>query len=276
MSYVEVCVILQPAHLMRMDMSEKLRCLCFLLCILIATGKLGAQQRLKSIENKHSAFWTAAFGTEQWRGSNVGILVVKSRSMLHVLRLDGHRDTVASFRVCAMNTSPGFKKEQGDGLTPEGIYFIRYMNPKSQDHMTMGLDYPNAMDDARHNRLAALDGKQRKQGSGIAIHGKCSSVGCISVSNEDIEKLYVLVASTKDGGRRVPVLVLPFDNDTQYARMMEYADKQFGTLREPYWKLLRKHLANMRELWTRYVSSGIIPERMGTTDGLYALPSAGE
>lgn len=233
-----------------------------------------AQPTLRELSAKHDAAWTKTFGTTRWRECRVGIVVVKKQGMLYVLRQDTRRDTVARFRVCGVNATPGFKSRQGDGLTPEGIYRITHVNPRSQDHITMKLDYPNAVDAARHGRLQRAKGTSWKQGGGIAIHGKCSSVGCIALTNADMEVLYSLIGDLKQGTVNIPVLVLPYDNETKYEEMSATAAAQYRQTGDPYRRMLVGHLGNMRALWQYLRDSGRIPPRAVSASGLYLLPDA--
>jgi len=163
-----------------------------------------SQTLLQRLSSAHGPFWSEAFGTDDWRSIDIGFVVVKHTGMLHVVRQDARHDTVASFPVCAMDTSPGFKERQGDGRTPDGIYRIPLLNPGSSYHLSMKLNYPNAADDARHARHTRLAGRKWAQGGDIFIHGKCASIGCIALTDEGIEKLYLLVASLSADNRQVP------------------------------------------------------------------------
>ncbi len=231
-----------------------------------------AQPLLQRLSTAHGPFWSEAFGTADWRGSDIGFVVVKHTAMLYVVRQDARHDTIAVFPICAMETSPGFKERQGDGRTPDGIYRIPLLNPASSYHLSLKLDYPNAVDDARHRRHTRLAGQTWPQGGDIFIHGKCVSIGCIAMTDDAIEKLYLLVASLPAGRRRIPVLVLPYDDESQYEQMYVHADRQYRTDGDPFWLLLRDHLDNMRDLWRYYRDSGRIPKAVPTAAGLYALP----
>ncbi len=103
----------------------------------------------------------------------------------------------------ALGSSPEGRKEcEGDMKTPEGIYTIDSKNPNSAYHLYMGISYPNSADRQHATALG------KSPGSDIKIHGlKNGSVnigkahllsdwthGCIAVTNEEIEELYLLVA----------------------------------------------------------------------------------
>jgi hypothetical protein len=247
--------------------------LVFILLSPLTQTALHAQPLLPRLATEHGPFWTQAFGTADWRGGDIGFVVVKQTAMLHVVRQGPRCDTIASFPVCAMDITPGFKGRQGDGRTPDGIYRIPLLNPASSYHLSMKLDYPNAVDDVRHFRHTRLAGERWSQGGDIYIHGKCASIGCIAMTDDGIEKLYLLVASLPASRRDIPVLVLPFDSEARYQQLFFHADEEYARTGDPYWLLLRDHTDNMRAIWRRYRATGRIPDAVATSDGRYALPA---
>ncbi|WVJ71073.1 L,D-transpeptidase family protein (plasmid) [Paracoccus marcusii] len=64
------------------------------------------------------------------------------------------------------NQPVGPKQFEGDGKTPEGLYFIDRFNPRSRYHLSVGISYPNEQDKA----YAAQFG--RSAGSDIMFHGR--------------------------------------------------------------------------------------------------------
>jgi murein L,D-transpeptidase YafK len=99
----------------------------------------------------------------------------------------------------ALGFKPNGKKEiQGDGKTPEGIYYINDKNPKSIAHKNLGISYPNA-EDIKNSLLIG-----KATGGDIKIHGLMNNLwfigklhrqfdwtnGCIAVSNSEIDELY--------------------------------------------------------------------------------------
>ncbi len=100
----------------------------------------------------------------------------------------------------------GHKQIEGDGRTPEGVYFIDRRNPNSQFHLSLGISYPSPRD----IEVARAFGKS--PGGDIFIHGQPNkekakgrdwTAGCIAVRNRDIEQLYAMV---RDG---TPVFLQP-------------------------------------------------------------------
>ena len=113
----------------------------------------------------------------------------------------------------------GHKTREGDGRTPEGRYMICTRNPESRFHLALGLNYPNAADaqaalaagcispEAAAAIIAAEQAGKRPPwdtplGGQIMIHGQRPgqeeragsdwTAGCISLANEDMERLWQL------------------------------------------------------------------------------------
>ena len=51
-----------------------------------------------------------------------------------------------TYKVCALAGSLGPKRMEGDYQVPEGFYYINELNPRSNYHLSLGLNYPNASD----------------------------------------------------------------------------------------------------------------------------------
>ncbi len=103
----------------------------------------------------------------------------------------------------------GHKQFEGDGRTPEGMYFIDRRNPNSRYHLSLGVSYPNPEDQARALAFG------QSPGSDIFIHGQGPegrvlsrqrrdwTVGCIAVTDDEAEDIYAMV---RDG---TPILITP-------------------------------------------------------------------
>lgn len=98
----------------------------------------------------------------------------------------------------------GHKRQQGDKVTPEGIYTItKKKNQKeTKYYKALLLDYPNDMDLARFEkeRLAGAISKSANIGGLIEIHGdggkgKDWTEGCVALADRDIDKLFAVVPS---------------------------------------------------------------------------------
>jgi murein L,D-transpeptidase YafK len=107
-----------------------------------------------------------------------------------------------TYRVCALAGTLGPKRMEGDYQVPEGFYFINEFNPKSTYYLSLGINYPNASDRILSDSL--------RPGSAIYIHGSCVTVGCIPITDQQIDELYILSAHAKDQGQDfIPVHIFP-------------------------------------------------------------------
>lgn len=118
-----------------------------------------------------------------------------------------------SYRVCSLSGKMGPKRKEGDRQVPEGFYYINDFNPNSNYHLSLGINYPNYSD--------KILSDPKKPGGDIYIHGSCLTIGCIPLTDEFIEEVYVLAVNAKNAGQDfIPVHVFPvrFGN----ARSMDY------------------------------------------------------
>lgn len=107
-----------------------------------------------------------------------------------------------NYRVCALAGSLGPKRMEGDYQVPEGFYFINEFNPRSNYHLSLGLNYPNTSDRVLSDMY--------KPGGDIYIHGSCVTVGCIPVNDQQIEEVYILAAHARNAGQDfIPVHIFP-------------------------------------------------------------------
>ena len=107
-----------------------------------------------------------------------------------------------TYRVCMQSGTMGPKRIEGDYQIPEGFYYINDFNPNSNYHLSLGLNYPNASD-----RILA---DEAHPGNNIYIHGNCVSVGCLAISDEPIEEVYILANQAKEAGQDfIPVHIFP-------------------------------------------------------------------
>ncbi|SFO67718.1 L,D-transpeptidase catalytic domain [Chitinophaga sp. YR627] len=118
-----------------------------------------------------------------------------------------------SYRVCTLSGKMGPKRKEGDRQVPEGFYYINDFNPNSSYHLSLGLNYPNFAD--------KILSDPKKPGGEIYIHGSCLTIGCIPLTDDIIEEVYVMAVNAKNSGQDfIPVHVFPvkFGN----IRSMEY------------------------------------------------------
>lgn len=129
-----------------------------------------------------------------------------------------------SYPVALGKNPSGPKRNEGDGRTPEGEYYVSVKNPDSRFYLSLGLSYPNRLDAEK----AFLDGRITREefrrisraidngtsppwdtvlGGAIFIHGfgahRDWTEGCIALWDGDIRELFALV---KVG---TPVIITP-------------------------------------------------------------------
>lgn len=104
---------------------------------------------------------------------------------------------VKEYKIGLGGNPVGKKRFEGDGKTPEGLYFIDRQNPRSAYHLSIGISYPNPQD------RAYAESQGRKPGGDIFIHGRAGkdkgrgkdwTAGCIAVTDREIEDIYKMVA----------------------------------------------------------------------------------
>jgi len=119
-------------------------------------------------------------------------------------KADDNYKLFRTYDFCAHSGTLGPKVIEGDGQTPEGFYYINVFNPMSNFHLSLGVNYPNSVDNVR-------TGKDRKTGGDIYIHGNCVTVGCIPLTDEKIKEVYILGVEARNAGQeKIPVNIFPF------------------------------------------------------------------
>ena len=111
------------------------------------------------------------------------------------------------YRVAIGPGGPGFKRREGDKVTPVGHYHVTMHQP-SQFHEFLRLDYPNADDRARFAKLVASGElpKDATIGGDIGIHGAPPqpewkavhknfdwTLGCVALDDAEIDEVGALV-----------------------------------------------------------------------------------
>ena len=126
------------------------------------------------------------------------IVVHKSKRQMLLLR---EGKVIRRYKIGLGQSPVGHKQRQGDSKTPEGLYTISGRNPASNYHLALQISYPNDTDLERAS--AAGD----DPGGDIMIHGLPNdetksdrhtrmsdwTMGCIAVTNEEIEEIWNLV-----------------------------------------------------------------------------------
>jgi murein L,D-transpeptidase YafK len=110
---------------------------------------------------------------------------------------------VASFFVALGQEPVGPKRCQGDNRTPEGLYRVAGRKADSDFHRALRLSYPSEADIERARAQGC------EPGGDIMIHGLKNewsrkmgrrhllrdwTLGCVAVTNEEIERIWQMVA----------------------------------------------------------------------------------
>ena len=117
-------------------------------------------------------------------------------------KTDGQFALLKSYPMCRWSGQLGPKKREGDRQVPEGFYTITpgQMNPNSHYYLSFNVGYPNAYD-------RAWD----RTGAEIMVHGICSSAGCFSMTDPQIEEIYAIAREAFNAGQRqIQFQSLPF------------------------------------------------------------------
>ncbi|MDX7953540.1 hypothetical protein P7D22_20450 [Lichenihabitans sp. Uapishka_5] len=106
---------------------------------------------------------------------------------------DGTYVHLKTYPMCRWSGQLGPKRTEGDRQVPEGFYTIApgSMNPNSHYYLSFNVGYPNAYDRA-HGYV----------GGNIMVHGICSSAGCFSMTDKQIEEIYAVARDSFAGGQR--------------------------------------------------------------------------
>jgi hypothetical protein len=180
---------------------------------LFAAVKANAQ--LKTVEDRIAEFGeiVRARLEPQFRAagvpyppSQVTMIGIKQDRVLeiHAAGPDGMFRLVCTYPILAASGVLGPKLKEGDRQVPEGIYRVPLLNPNSDFHLSIRLDYPNEFDREQGKRDRRVD-----LGTDIMIHGDARSRGCLAMGDPASEDLFVLAALT--GIQNVKVVLTPVD-----------------------------------------------------------------
>lgn len=160
--------------------------------------------------------------------SPIMVRIFKEESKLEVWKQkdNGRYDLAAAYDICKWSGRLGPKFTEGDRQAPEGFYMVRphQMNPKSSYHLSFNIGFPNAYDRV-HGR----------SGQHLMVHGACSSAGCYSMTDEQVEQIYAFARDAFKGGQtEFQIQAFPFRMTA--ANMARYKDDpNYG-----FWKMLKE------------------------------------
>ena len=137
----------------------------------------------------------------KWPPRQLLLRVYKAQQVMEVWASDkasGKLTQVANYAICATSGYAGPKKREGDGQVPEGFYTIDYFKNRSTFYLALRVSYPNRR-----------DRKLKYTGSAIMIHGNCVSIGCMAMTDERIQELWVMARAMRKARRKVTVHIFP-------------------------------------------------------------------
>jgi murein L,D-transpeptidase YafK len=156
---------------------------------------------------KYESSWSKLFKEKnlQFPKTDLFIRHFKADGKLEVWARNTTTDTftlVKEFPVCLLSGKMGPKRRENDKQVPEGYYFIDEFNPKSNYFLSLLVSYPNYSD--------LIKGDKENPGYDIYVHGSCVSVGCVPITDDLIQELYVLTMLARTNGQLyIPIHVFP-------------------------------------------------------------------
>lgn len=162
--------------------------------------------------------------------SPIMIRIFKEEAVLEVWKQkdNGRYDLAATYDICKWSGRLGPKFVEGDRQAPEGFYTVRpyQMNPRSSYHLSFNIGFPNNYDRA-HGRT----------GQHLMVHGACSSAGCYSMTDKQVEEIYAFARDAFKGGQEAfQIQAFPFRMTAgNMARYKDDPNYEFWTmLKEGY------------------------------------------
>ncbi len=194
----------------------------------------------------------------QWPAKYLYIRSFKFDSQLEVWVRNNTKEAFKLFKtykVCALAGTLGPKRLEGDYQVPEGFYYINEFNPQSNYYLSLGLNYPNQSDKILSDSL--------KPGGDIYIHGSCVTVGCIPLTDEYIDELYILAAYAKNAGQDyIPVHIYPIRYSNK--KSVEYFN---GLAKND--ASLKRFADNLKDVYDHFEQTKKLPVIMTNKSGEY-------
>ena len=158
------------------------------------------------------------------------------------MKPDGRYTLLRTFPMCRWSGQLGPKIREGDRQVPEGFYKITpgQMNPTSAYYLSFNVGYPNAYDRAWGHG-----------GGSIFVHGACSSAGCFSMTDAQIDQIYAVAREAFAGGQQaIQMQSYPFHMNPE--NMAKYrADPNIA-----FWRQLKEGADNF-EIAKQDVNVGV-------------------
>lgn len=189
------------------------------------TGPKGSSARVRAAHQAKDAVVKELFDTAKVAFPPAGVLfrVFKQQERFEVWAT-AKRGTaytlIATYKICYASGVVGPKRKQGDMQVPEGFYIVDSVNPSSQFYLSLHVNYPNASDRVLSHR--------RNPGSAIMIHGNCVSAGCMAMSDERIQEIWVITEAVRQNKGPVDLYIFPSsDWDSVLHNSMFTSHKEF-------------------------------------------------
>ncbi|HBC95293.1 MAG TPA: hypothetical protein DC034_00670 [Clostridium sp.] len=192
----------------------------FLVCGLILVGlvssvsissyvkaNLNKETSYESTQLKDNEYGKIFFKKPEKFPDDISIKIYKSK---RIMELYGDGRLMGRFKIGLGKTPQGKKELEGDKKTPEGSYYICYVNSQTKYTYFLGISYPNIEDaqrgldkniisSAQYEKIKrAIENKRQPPwntplGGAIGIHGGGSkydwTYGCITLSDGDMNIL---------------------------------------------------------------------------------------
>lgn len=189
-----------------------------LLIIFFSVLKSTAQSKFLDFQKKHEKVQIAILNKEDFivnkltekniSLNELNILIVAYKYEKEVVifaknETDTTYQKIETYKVCHSSGILGPKRKYRDGQVPEGFYYVDRFNPESSYHLSFGINYPNISDKRKS--------KAKNLGGNIFFHGSCVTIGCLPMTDDKIEEIYLYTVHAKNNGQeKIPVYIFPF------------------------------------------------------------------
>lgn len=171
--------------------------------------------RIRTVESVLSAYGPDARGRlapyfarlpDSFKPQAAKLVALKEERTLEIWLqgINGDWRRLRDYPILRASGSQRPKMRQGDLLVPEGVYRLDAANPNSKFHLSLRIDYPNALD-----RFYGEQEQRDDLGGDIFIHGREASTGCLAMGDPSIEELFVLAHDI--GLDNIEVVISPRD-----------------------------------------------------------------
>jgi len=171
----------------------------------------------------------------------------KNENVFHLLQ---------TYPICASSGVLGPKRKEGDLQVPEGFYEIDKFNPLSSYHLAFRVNYPNSSDRILSNKT--------QPGSDIYVHGKCCTIGCLPMTDDFMNEIYIFAVEARNNGQKsIPVHIFPTHLN---AENFEKLHKEFSDQESliSFWK-------GLQSAYFYFEENKILPKILVQKDGAYKI-----